>query len=114
VLPSTLLHKLNHYSRKNRLFKAFQELGRVIRTLYLLRYISDMPMRRQVTDATNKAESFHRFSSWLRFGAQGVITHNAPEEHEKRVKYTDLLANALMLYLTTENRFSRNCCESEG
>lgn len=31
VLPSTLLRKLNNYSKKNRLYQVFRELGRVVR-----------------------------------------------------------------------------------
>lgn len=97
LLPSDLLRKLGHESRKNRLYQAFRELGRVIRTLFLLRYISDLPLRRQITETENKVEAYHRFTNWLRFGSHGIITHNAPEEHEKRVKYNDLVASALIL-----------------
>lgn len=32
ITPSTILRKLGAYSRKNKLYQAFQELGRVIRT----------------------------------------------------------------------------------
>jgi len=42
---SVLLKKLGNYSRQNRLYQAFQELGRVIRTLFLLDYISDIDLR---------------------------------------------------------------------
>jgi len=39
ITPSTILRKLGTYSRKNKLYQAFQELGRVIRThfLYVMR-----------------------------------------------------------------------------
>ena len=37
ILPSTLLRKLGNYSRRNRLYFAFRELGRVIRTIFLLK-----------------------------------------------------------------------------
>jgi TnpA family transposase len=84
-------------SRKNRVYYAFRELGRAIRTLFLLRYVSDLPLRRQITETENKVEGYHRFTNWLRFGSHGVISHNAPEEHEKRIKYNDLVANALIL-----------------
>lgn len=36
---SLLLRKLSNYSRKNRLYRALQELGYVIRTKFLLEYI---------------------------------------------------------------------------
>src|SRR5260370_5271127 len=48
ISASTLLRKLGTYSRKNRLYQAFQELGRVIRTAFLLRYLNDAELRRVI------------------------------------------------------------------
>lgn len=92
-----LLRKLGNYSRRNRLYRAFRELGRVIRTIFLLRYISDEDLRWQITATTNKIESYHRFIEWIFFGAHGVIRHNDPLEMEKRIKYNDLVASALIV-----------------
>ncbi len=97
MLPSTLLRKLGTYSKKNRLYLAFQELGCVVRTVFLLQYISDRSLREQITATTNKVEAYYAFSKWLFFGTEGVITDNDPVEQEKHVKYTDLIANAVML-----------------
>jgi TnpA family transposase len=97
LLPSMILRKLGNNSRKNRLYRAFRELGRVVRTVFLLQYISDPVLRRQITATTNKIESYHAFSGWLFFGGHGVIMHNDPIEQEKRIKYNDLVANALIL-----------------
>jgi len=97
LLPSTLLRKLGHHSRKNRLYRAFRELGRVVRTVFLLRFISDEALQYQVTTTTNKVESYHNFRGWVAFGNDGQLTTNDPVEMEKRVKYSDLLANALIL-----------------
>lgn len=98
VLPSTLLRKLSNYSRKNRLYQAFRELGRVVRTVFLLKYISDMGLREQITASTNKVEAYKGFTKWFFFGGEGVITENDPEEQEKRIRYTDLVANAVILH----------------
>jgi len=68
VLPSTLLRKLGSYSRRNRLYQAFQALGLVIRTLFLLRYLADTGLRRQITACTNIVEDYNRFVDWLFFG----------------------------------------------
>lgn len=97
ISSATLLRKLGNYSRKNRLYQAFRELGRVVRTLFLLRYISDLPLRQQITASTNKAEAYNGFSKWLFFGGEGVIAENDPEEQEKAIKYNDLVANAVVL-----------------
>jgi TnpA family transposase len=45
ISASTILRRLGTYSRKNRLYQAFCELGRVIRSGFLLRYISDKELR---------------------------------------------------------------------
>jgi TnpA family transposase len=45
ILPSMLLRKLGSHNRKNKLYRAFRELGRVVRTLFLLRYISEAELR---------------------------------------------------------------------
>ena len=57
-MPSTLLKKLSSYSGKNRLYKAFQALGNVVRTLFLLRYVSEPELRQETTACTNKVEQY--------------------------------------------------------
>ena len=82
TLSSTLLlRRLRADSHRNRIYQAFRELGRVIRTITLLRYISEPNLRRQITAATNKAESYNAFSTWLRF-AGDVLARNDPAEQE--------------------------------
>jgi TnpA family transposase len=98
LLPSTLLRKLGSYSRKNRLYQAFRELGRVVRTVFLLEYISDRGLRREITACTNVVEGYNHFLDWIFFGKEGVITENDPEEQEKRLKYLALVANAVILH----------------
>jgi len=97
VLPSMLLRKLTSYSRKNRLYQAFRELGCVIRTAFLLQYISDAKLREIIHQTTNKVEQFNAFSKWLSFGNDGKIKALTAEESEKHIKYVDLLANAVIL-----------------
>ncbi|WP_435603601.1 Tn3 family transposase [Streptomyces sp. bgisy130] len=75
ISSSTLLKRLRSGSRKNATYAAFREVGRVIRTVQLLRCLSDAPLRRRVTAATNKVEPFNRFSQWIGFGNLGVIAH---------------------------------------
>jgi len=97
VLPSLLLKKLGVYSRQSSLYKAFSELGRVERTLFLLDYMSSADMRRHIRAETNKVESYHNFTDWIAFGGP-VLRSGDPVEQEKRIKYRDLVANAVMLH----------------
>lgn len=101
VASPMLLRKLSHDGRHNRLFAAARELGRVLRTIYLLRWISQKEMRQEVTATTNKIESYHAFTKWLDFGGD-VITENDLNEQQKRVRYIDLVASAVILQNTVD------------
>lgn len=97
VSSSLLLRKLGTYSKRNKLCLALRELGYVIRTQFLLEYVSDVELREEITAQTNKVESYNAFTEWLSFGnPYTIVASNDPEEHEKAVKYTDLIANAVM------------------
>lgn len=102
LMPSTILQRLGSNSRKNRLYQAFQALGQVVRTLFLLQYISDRALRQEITACTNIVEGYHNFLDWLFFGKQGVITDHDPEEQEKRLKYLDLVASAVIFQNTVD------------
>ncbi|MGW5634268.1 Tn3 family transposase [Streptomyces sp. NPDC003832] len=58
----------------------------------------DAPLRWRVTAATNKVESFNRFSQWVGFGNGGVIADNDPAEQEKTAKFNALLTNAILFH----------------
>src|SRR5688572_24056511 len=98
IASLTLLRKLGHESRKNRLYQAFRELGRVVRTAFLLQYLSDPEMQKQITEMTNKVEAYNGFAGWLFFGGEGIIAENDPEEQEKIIKYNGLVANAVIFH----------------
>ena len=66
--PTTLAIYDFQFSLPSNLYQAFRELGRVVRTMFLLQYISDMGLRRQITACTNIVEAYNGFSNWLFFG----------------------------------------------
>lgn len=92
-----LLRKLNNYSRKNRLYRALQELGRVIRTQFLLEYISDVELRETITATTNKVEQYNQLCDWASFGSIELVASNDENEMEKAVKYNDIITNSVIL-----------------
>jgi TnpA family transposase len=99
---STDLERAGSYSKKNRLYQAFLELGKVIRTMFLLEYISNARMRQEITAITNIVEKYHHFLDWVFFGKDGIIAENDPIEQEKRLKYLDLVASAVILQNTVD------------
>ena len=98
ITPSTILRRLGTNSRKNKLYFAFRELGRVVRTIFLLKYVGDVEIRKTVQSATNKSEEFNNFSQWSFFGSGGVIAENVRHEQRKIIKYNHLVANMVILH----------------
>ena len=96
VMPSMLLRKLGTYNRRSLLYRAFRELGRVERTLFLLRFIASAETRRTIRAETTKIEAYNDFLDWISFGGP-VIKSGDPVEQEKQLKYASLVANTIML-----------------
>jgi len=102
VLPSMLLQKLGSHNRRNKLYRAFSELGRAVRTravrtLFMLNYLSQTQLRQNIQNATTIVERYNDFLDWLSFGNDGVLRTADPVEQEKRIKYLNLIANTVML-----------------
>ena len=95
---STILRKLGTYSRKNKLYSAFCELGRVVRTMFLLHLIRDEELRRTINAATNTSEAWNGFVPWVAFGGEGVIRQNNREEQRKIIRYNHLVANLVVFH----------------
>lgn len=98
ITASTILRRLGTYSRKNKLYFAFRELGKAVRTIFLLRYIGDVELRKTINAATNKSEEFNAFVKWVFFGGEGIIAENIQHEQRKIAKYSHLVANMLILH----------------
>jgi TnpA family transposase len=98
VRSSTILRKLGTESRKNKLYVAFRELGRVVRTIFLLHFISDEELRRTINAATNISEAWNGFVQWVAFGGEGVIRQNNREEQRKIIRYNHLVANLVVFH----------------
>ncbi|WP_409475050.1 Tn3 family transposase [Streptomyces sp. HC307] len=102
VSSVTLLRRLNNHSRKNQVYRVFREVGRAVRTIVLLRYLSDPQLREQITRATNKAEAYNGYTKWLHFGGDGYLRSRDPELQEKAVKFLDLMANSIIFSTTVD------------
>ncbi len=89
VMPSMLLRKLGTYNRRSLLYRAFRELGRVERTLFLLRFFSNIEVRQVIRAETTKIEAYNdlragssrpgrqwpeRHRSWRWTGSRGRST----------------------------------------
>ncbi len=72
-------------------------LGRVVRTIFLLEYISDDALRQVIQAAQNKCEGFNNFAQWAYFGSD-IIEENVREDQLKIIKYNHLIANLMIFH----------------
>ncbi len=104
TIPSQILKRLNSYALQNPLYQALNELGKVIRTLFLLRYMDDESMRQRVHQQLVKGESFNSLSNAICYGNGGKIIYANKEDLMIMEGSRRLLENVVIcwnyLYLT--------------
>ncbi len=98
VSASTIIRRLGTDGIRNKLFYAFRELGRVMRTKFLLEYISDIEMRELINSATCKSEEYNNFMQWVFFYNNGMIRENQLNEQNKIIKFNHLVSNMVILH----------------
>ncbi|AJZ56150.1 tn3 transposase DDE domain protein [Paraburkholderia fungorum] len=96
-----LLRRFGAASPRNRLSLAAEELGKVVRTVFLLEWLGSSELRQEITATTNKVESYNGFAKWFSFGGD-VLPVNDPDEQQKRLRYNDLMASAAILQNTVD------------
>lgn len=114
MTASTILRRFGSKNRKNKLYFAFRELGRVVRTMFLLEYISDVELRKAIQAATCKSEEFHEFANWLFWANKGKISANLKHQQTNIIKYNHLLANIVILYNVNAMTKAFNELRQEG
>jgi len=75
--------------------------------------MSDADMRQHIRAETTKVESYHHFTDWIAFGGP-VLRSGDPVEQEKRIKYRDLVANAVMLHNVVDMTTVLRALQQEG
>ena len=98
---SLLIAKLHASSRQSALAKALHEYGRLIRTLYVCRYVTDAELRRRVRRQLNKGESLHALRRDLFFAHLGHIHRRHLDDQVDQALCLTLVTNACVLWTTT-------------
>ena len=70
---SLLIGKLQASERQNQLTRALLEYGRLVRTIFVLRYLADEALQRRVHQQLNKGESLHALRRRLFFAHEGHV-----------------------------------------
>ncbi len=100
VRASDLMRTLQSGGRVSRLRQAIAELGRMVKTLYLLAYISDADYRRRILVQLNRGESRHTLARAVFFGRRGQLRQAYRQGQEDQLGALGLVVNAIALWNT--------------
>ena len=95
-----VVQRLAGGSPADRLAKALTALGRVVKTIYILRYLHEEEVRRRVQLQLNRGESRHALARWLFFANQGEFRTGDYEEIMNKATCLSLLSNAVLVWNT--------------
>jgi TnpA family transposase len=95
-----IVQRLTNSFPADRLSKAFTNLGRIIKTEYILRYFTDPVLRRRVQLQLNKGEYRHKLPRWIFFAEQGEFTTGDYEEIMNKASCLSLVSNAILYWNT--------------
>jgi len=100
VTASLLISRLQAHPRQGQLTKLLQEYGRLIKTLFVLRYLHDEALRRRVHAQLNKGEKLHDLRKFLFFASEGVVSQKDEEGQANQAACLNLLTNAVIVWNT--------------
>ena len=100
---NVIVQRLANSTSSDRLAKALTALGRVIKTMYILRYIHDEPLRSRVQLQLNRGESRHDLvARCLFFANRGEFRTGDVEEIMNKASCLSLLSNAVLVRNTLQ------------
>jgi TnpA family transposase len=100
VRAGGLTRTLQTNDRPTRLARALQEFGRLIKTLYLLRYIDDEQYRRRILVQLNRGEGRHEVARTIFHGKRGELRQRYREGQEDQLGSLGLVVNLVVLWNT--------------
>ena len=95
-----VIRRLTNSFPSDRLSKAITNLGRIIKTQYILRYLTDLGLRQTVQLQLNKGEYRHRLPRRIFFADQGEFTTGDYEEIMNKASCLSLVSNAILYWNT--------------
>ncbi len=96
----SILRRFTRNNIQHPLYKALFELGKVIKTIFLCRYLSSKELRREVHEGLNVVESWNSTNGFIFYGKAGELATNRRENQEVSLLCLHLL-QASLVYINT-------------
>ncbi len=103
---SQLFKRLNSYAKQNSLYKALKEFGKIIKSIFMLKYISDVNLRQAIEKQLNKGELSNSFNKAISFGGNQQLGFSEKEDLDVADACRRLIRNTVLcwnyLYLSKQ------------
>jgi TnpA family transposase len=100
VSASLFINKLKSFPQQNDLANSLAEYGRMVKTIFILRYLQNQEYRRKINNQLNKGERLHDLRRFLFFAHQGQIRQRQEEELTNQASCLNLVTNAVVTWNT--------------
>ncbi len=95
---SQLFRRLSSYSRQHPLYRALKEFGRIIKTLFILKYIDNVELRQAIEKQLNKLESSNKFAKAVFYGNNQEFQQATKDEQLIADGCKRLIENAIICW----------------
>jgi TnpA family transposase len=92
---SEIFRRLNSYSKQHALYRALKTFSKIIKSIFILRYIDDLELRQAIEKQLNKIENSHQFSRAVSIGNPREFTQAEKQEQEVAEGCKRLIKNAI-------------------
>lgn len=77
---SQLFKRLNSYSKQHPLYKTLKEFGKIIKTLFILKYVDDTEFRQAIEKQLSKVEGSHKLAKAISLGNEFLQSEKEDQE----------------------------------
>ena len=95
-----ILRRFTRNNRQHPTYKAFAELGKAVKTIFLCRYLHRRELQREIEGGLNIIEHWNGANDFVFFARRGELVSNRRDHHEVAMLALHLLQNC-MVYINT-------------
>jgi TnpA family transposase len=95
-----ILRRFTRNNLQHPTYKALAELGKVLKTIFLCRYLQSVELRREIEEGLNVVENWNSANAFIFFGKGGELATNRHEDQEVGMLALHLLQISLV-YINT-------------
>ncbi|HIN69118.1 MAG TPA: Tn3 family transposase [Methylococcales bacterium] len=95
---SQLFKRLSSYAKHHPLYKALKEFGRIIKSIFILKYYDDVALRQRIEKQLNRIELSNKFANAVFFANGGEFQQSESEEQALATACKVIIQNAVVLW----------------